>query len=400
MKKITILSLHLDYGGIEKSIIALANILVKKYDVEIACIYKLNEQIAFELDDKVKVTFLLNNDLAKRMRTYKSLLTEFHFLKLIRKIFEDYFFKLKFIPFFKDIFDSIFIYHKRKKVMKKFLQSCNSDIIISTRTFLNKWLGELANKNIIKIGWEHNHHNGNMKYATQVIKSAKNLNYFVLVSKNLYDFYKDKLKVYNCTCVFIPNILEQVPKKLAALEEKRLITIGRLCKEKGYLDLLKVMTELIKKYPDWNLDIIGDGPEKNNLENYIKSQNLEKNVCLHGFRDKKYIDKLLQKSSIYIMTSYTESFGIVLLEAMSHGVPCIAYDSAEGATELIANNKNGYLIKNRNQDSMLKKIEELINDKQKRITLGKKSRENALNYTPDIIGEKWFSLIERSNENG
>ena len=81
-----------------------------------------------------------------------------------------------------------------------------------------------------------------------------------------------------------------------------------------------MMKKLVRKHPTWHLDIIGDGPEKDYLTDYIAENNLQKNVTLHGFRSKDYIDKMLHKSSLFIMTSHTESFGIVLLEAMSHGV--------------------------------------------------------------------------------
>ena len=96
------------------------------------------------------------------------------------------------------------------------------------------------------------------------------------------------------------------------------------------------------------------------------------------------------------MTSYTESFGIVLIEAMSHGVPCIAYDSAEGAKEIIMSGENGYLIKNRNSHAMIQKIEDLIEYPDKRKEMGKNARKSVMKYTSDVVGEEWFTLIEES----
>ena len=120
-------------------------------------------------------------------------------------------------------------------------------------------------------------------------------------------------------------------------------------------------------------------------------------VTLHGFQGKEYIDKLLNQSSIYLMTSYTESFGIVLIEAMSHGVPCIAYDSAEGAREIISSGENGYLIKNRNLEAMVKKIEDLIQDEKERIKIGSQARDSVKKFTSDVVKEEWFTLIEESD---
>ena len=124
---------------------------------------------------------------------------------------------------------------------------------------------------------------------------------------------------------------------------------------------------------------------------------MDDKVTLHGFQGKEYIDKLLHESSIYLMTSYTESFGIVLIEAMSHGVPCIAYDSAEGAREIINSGENGYLIKHRNLEAMVMKIEDLIKNKDERIKIGAQARESVKKYTSDVVGEEWFTLIEESD---
>ena len=149
------------------------------------------------------------------------------------------------------------------------------------------------------------------------------------------------------------------------------------------------------RHPDWHLDIIGDGPERDRLETYIKSHKLQDKVTLHGFQSKEYIDNMLHKSSLFVMTSYTESFGIVLLEAMSHGIPCVAFSSAEGAKEIITSGKNGYLIKNRNSSAMIKKIEDIMKKEDVRKELGKQARKSIKQYTKEVVQEDWYNLLEK-----
>lgn len=395
MKKIAILALHLGYGGVEKSITALANILCEKYQVEIICIYKLYDKPAFTIDDRVKVTYLIDSNLPVRVASYKTLLFHGHFIKLTKKLTKDYFSKLKFFSFIKDAVAGVFMYPKRFSVMKKAINKSDADIMISTRTFLNDWLSVYGNQDMIKIGWEHNHHHNNEKYVIDVVRSCKNLDYFVLVSKDLTKYYSKKLRKYKCECIYIPNMLDNIPKRLAPLDENRIISVGRLSQEKGYMDLLKIFNQLSKKHKNWHLDIIGDGPERDKLEEYIKTKELQEKVTLHGFRDKDYIDKMLHQASLYVMTSYTESFGIVLLEAMSHGIPCVAFSSAEGAKEIISSGKNGYLIKNRNATAMIKKIEDLMKKDDIRKQMGKDARKSIKQYTKEVVKEDWYNLLEK-----
>lgn len=395
MKKIAILALHLGYGGVEKSITALANILCEKYQVEIICIYKLYDKPAFTIDDRVKVTYLIDSNLPVRVASYKTLLFHGHFIKLTKKLTKDYFSKLKFFSFIKDAVAGVFMYPKRFSVMKKAINKSDADIMVSTRTFLNDWLSVYGNQDMIKIGWEHNHHHNNEKYVIDVVRSCKNLDYFVLVSKDLTKYYSKKLRKYKCECIYIPNMLDNIPKRLAPLDENRIISVGRLSQEKGYMDLLKIFNQLSKKHKNWHLDIIGDGPERDKLEEYIKTKELQEKVTLHGFRDKDYIDKMLHQAALYVMTSYTESFGIVLLEAMSHGIPCVAFSSAEGAKEIISSGKNGYLIKNRNATAMIKKIEDLMKKDDIRKQMGKDARKSIKQYTKEVVKEDWYNLLEK-----
>lgn len=381
MKKVTILSLHLGFGGIEKSIVALANLLCDKYKVEIVSVYKLYDKPVFKIDDRVKITYLLDDIKPnhEQIRLAKKKKNPFKLLK-------------------EGLYGFKVLYHRRKS-MVKFLINCNSDYIISTRDIFNDWLSLYGKPDSIKIAWEHNHYHGNLKYADNVVRSCKKLDYLVLVSYDLELFYSDKLKKSKCKCVYIPNIIDDLPKSLAKLQSNRIVSVGRLSPEKGYMDLLRVFKLLHQENPEIILDIIGDGKEKDILEKFIEKNKLKDYVTLHGFQNKDYIDKILNDSSLYVMTSYTESFGIVLIEAMSHGVPCIAFDSAEGAKELITSGDNGYLIHNRNFEAMIKKIEDLMNDYERRKEMGKSSRSFSKQFTGDVVVEKWINLLESGDVN-
>ncbi len=376
MRKISILSLHLGYGGIEKSIVALANLLCGKYKVEIVCTYKLYDKPVFELDKKVKVVYLMEGFKPNRVEFKRALRNK------------------KFITAFKEGIKSVKILKLRRKTMINYIKNSDANVIISTRDIFNTWLGDYAKNGVLKVGWEHNHYHDDYRYARNVIISAYYLDYFVLVSEPLREFYAEHLSNSNCKCVCIPNIIDKIPKQVSSLEEKRIVSVGRLSPEKGYMDLLKVFSVIANKYNTWHLDIIGDGVEKERLEKFISNHNLESRITLHGFQNKDYIDKILHESSIYVMTSFTESFGIVLLEAMSHGLPCIAFDSAEGARDLINSGMNGYLIKNRSYAAMIKKIEDLMNDIEVRKKIGMAGRKSIKIYTSEIVGEQWYNLIE------
>ena len=189
--------------------------------------------------------------------------------------------------------------------------------------------------------------------------------------------------------------MDTVPERLSKLNEKRLISVGRLSREKAYEDLLDVFQVIHTQEPSWRLDIIGDGAQKNLLGDRIFAEGWTDCVKLHGFQDKTYINNLLSKSSIYLMSSITESFGIVLIEAMSHGLPCVAFDSAEGATELIEDGKNGFLISYRNKEEYAKKVIELIQNKKERTQLGKNGRETSLCFTSDKVKRDWMKVLKR-----
>lgn len=379
-KKIAILSLHLGYGGIEKSIVALANLLVKDYDVEIACTYKLYDEPVFKLDDDIKVKYLVPD------------------YKPNKQDFKNAFYEKKIISFFKEGFKAAKVLRLKRTTMVNYINNVDADVVISTRDLFDRWLEDSIRSDILKIGWEHNHYHDDLKYAGNVTRSCAKLDYLVLVSKQLQKFYRRELINSKCKCIYIPNTIDSIPKRCAPLNEKRLISVGRLSKEKGYIDLLKMYYLLSKNHSSWHLDIIGDGLERKRLQRFIDEHKLSTKVTLHGFQNKEYIDKMLNKSSVYLMTSFTESFGIVLIEAMSHGIPCIAFNSAEGAREIITSGHNGYLIKRRNYNAFIKKVEDLMKDLEVRKTIGRNARKSVKKYTADVVREDWLKILEKKEK--
>ncbi len=371
MKKVTILALHLGYGGIERAITDLANSLVENYSVEIVSTYKVYDEPVNRLDRRIKVKYLT-------------------LLKPNKKEFKIALKKFRLISAFKEGIKSIKILKLKKELMIEFIKQCDSDVIISTRDIHNEWLGEYAREGVLKIGWEHNHHHGNEKYAKKIIESCKNLDYFVLVSKDLASYYKERV---NPKCVYIPNLVSKADVT-SDLKSPNLVSVGRLSKEKGFIDLIDVFALVHMMYPEWKLNLIGDGEEKDKIISKIHKYGLEDSVIMHGFLDKDKVGKILSESSIYLMTSFTESFGIVLLEAFSYGVPCVAFDSAEGANEIISNNWDGYLIKDRDIDEMAKRVCHLIGNYSRRFIMGQNAIKKANKYSLEEVREKWIKIIK------
>lgn len=375
MKKVTILSLHLNTGGIEKCICSLANYLCSSYEVEILSVYKLKNRPAFFVNPRVKIKYLTN---------VKPNKVEFNKALKSKNAFK----------ILKEGTKALKVLFLRKSKTVKEIKKSTSDYIISTRDIFNDWLGKYGNDKCVKIGWEHNHHHNDLEYIKKLVKSCKNLDYFVLVSKSLKEFYEDKFYElgYDTRCIFIPNAIDYIPDSVSKLDNNNLVSIGRLSYEKGFLDLIDVFNIAYLKNSKLHLDIIGDGVEKNKIEKKIHEYKLDENITLHGFLDSDKVHEILSKSSLYVMSSHTESFGIVLIEAMSHGLPCIAFSSAEGACDLIKDKE--LLIKDRNKELFALKINELLSDRNKLNKIGDKNRNFSLNYDKEKVMKLWKKILK------
>ena len=369
-KKISILSLHLGFGGVEQVVANTANMLSKEYEVEIVSLYKNKEKIPFEINKKVKITYLTN--LISNRAEFKSAVKSKNIFKII-----------------KEGIKAIYILVNKNQFMRSYILESDAKVIISSRYSFSKILNYCGRANCYKI-----HHEHTFSVSDEYINSLnllKNINEVIVVSQTLYEEYKNKLNI-KLEC--IPNALNYFPKEseISKLNNKNLIAVGRMAPEKGFADLIDVIKEIDDK--EIVLNLFGDGEELEFLKNKVKKLNLEKQINFYGFKTQEFIKKYMQNSSLYVMTSFEESFGLVLIEAMSYGVPCIAFDSAKGAKYII-NQKNGYFIKERNKDEMANTIKKYLqlNCKDK-LKYGINARSTSKEYVFDKIQNIWLKHIK------
>jgi len=371
--EVTILALHLGYGGVEQYISSLCKMLDNNYKINIITTYKVLDKPAFYFSDKVKITYLM--EYGPNKEELKSAIKSKNIINIL-----------------KEGLKSIKILYLKKYKNIDAIKNIDSKYIITTRSFHNKLVGSYANINIVKIATEHNYHNNDKKYIYNTIKSLKNFEYFVVVSNTLKEFYENKLK--HTKCIYIPNVIDELPKKESDLKENNIICIGRLEKEKDHDNLIDVLSLVKEKIKDVKLYLIGGGSLRINLENKVKEKNLEDDVIFTGFISKKEMEKYLIKSKLFVMTSITESFGLVLIEAMSYKVPCIAYDSATGACELLKDNI-GILVKNREKEVMAKEIVKLLKNEKELKKLSDNSYKHCQNYLLENVKETWLDLLNK-----
>lgn len=366
--KITLLALHMGYGGVENAVANQSSMLSHNYEVEIISLYKQKYDIPFNLDNNVKVTYLMN--IVSNKKEFMDALKKKNIVKVI-----------------KEGLKSIYILLRKESLVINAIRESDAKIIISTRYEFSELLSKYKNRDIISIHEEHT-----FNIDSNYIEKLNNLKLDYIMPSSMYltKIYKKKM---GRKVKYIPLSLNYYPSndELSLLNNKNLIAIGRLEKVKGFEDLIDVMNEVVKQDKDVKLNIFGDGALREVLQNKIDNLALSNNITLWGFKDQVFIKSYLKTSSLYVLTSHEESFGLVVLEAMNYGIPCIMFDSAKGTLELV-NKDNGYIIKGRNKKKMAQDINNYLklNNKKK---IGTEARRKTINYTYDEVQKEWLEFI-------
>lgn len=195
-------------------------------------------------------------------------------------------------------------------------------------------------------------------------------------------------KMFTKVCV-IPDVVHLNEGDVSSLENKRVIWVGRFDYQKRPLEAIRIWEQIYPKFTDWHLDIYGEGELQQDLE--MASQSLGMNIHIHQPTER--IFEAYRKSSVLISTSLFEPFGLVIPEAMSCGLPVVAYDCPYGPASIIADGRSGYLVTNNDREAYAKKLGYLLEDTMLRSQQGKYGLLISYRFSAASIMPLWNSLI-------
>jgi glycosyltransferase involved in cell wall biosynthesis len=209
--------------------------------------------------------------------------------------------------------------------------------------------------------------------------------FVVLTNGNKFDW-----NGVNTTVIPNPNPFE-VDFSSMLNKDRTVLAVGSQTFNKGYDRLLKAWEVVHKKHPSWLLKVYGKKNEKLGLELEVDRLKLNDHVVFKNPINDIQVE--YNKASIFVLPSRSEGFGMVLIEAMSFGLPCISFNCPHGPADIIKQGQDGFLIQNGDIEAFAKAILNLIENEELRIHMGEKAKENVQSYKTDAIMPLWDNLF-------
>lgn len=355
-------------GGVQRVVASLMNEIVRTTENEVFIIspnrgIQYSEKY-FDIDKSIKIVPLEN------FECKKSILRRF-VAKYIKKInSQTSIFSAK---FFVPMIDSLYFPAKQMDLYKQFVIDNKIDVIVGANPLYSCLAAKISRAtNIRCISWLHSTYTAYFEIKSTPFYGLHNLfgryiedfyKILVLTSKDKDDFEKKFNEKSKFEVFYNPTTLKA--NKISSLDANKLLFVGRLNnKTKGIDLLLEVAKKLYESKLNFTLDIVGSGSSEfmSWATNTIKRYGLERTVTLRGASNS--VQDYYEKASLLLVTSRQEGFGLVITEAMAHGVPVLAFH-AYGPDEIIENGKNGYLIDKYDTDAYAEKVLELLSNKEK-----------------------------------
>lgn len=299
-----------------------------------------------------------------------------------------------------------FRYYRFRKRFIRILQELRPDITISTLRRELTFLNEIKDGSI-KIGEFHvtrysygaealDNRSSVLQgvkklWNKRLIRNLSRLKRVVLLTHEEAGFWPelDNLSV-------IPNPIITPLDRVSDCTEKRVIAAGRYATQKGFDRLIDSWALVARKHPSWSLHIYGDGFLREELQAQIDRLGLT-NSCHLEHTVENIADEYC-KSSIFVLSSRFEGFGMVITEAMGCGVPPVSFACPCGPRDIIDDGVNGLLVENGNLEEMAEKINYLIENDEIRRKMGGKAWQDARKYKMENIARQWKELFQSITE--
>ena len=224
-------------------------------------------------------------------------------------------------------------------------------------------------------------------WSDNLLSHLKKLDTLVVLTEKDRDAWTELNNV-----VAIPDPLSFIPTSVSPLTEKRVVAIARYSHEKGIDLLLKAWAIAENKIDDWRLDVYGDG-DRTAYEQLIDELSIDRVRCqLHGRTNN--VEQEYVNSSLFVLSSRFEGFGMVITEAMVCGLPVVSFDCPWGPRSIITNHVDGLLVENGDVAALAEGLSFLMNDNSLRQSMHNAGLRNVQRFNINQIAEQWKSLFE------
>lgn len=268
--------------------------------------------------------------------------------------------------------------------------------------FVTKLLSHASSKSR-KIAWIHTDLTDNpwpielgiFRDVDDERRAYSSLDKIVCVSQAVEKSFHERYRLHQLTCTLynpidIENIRERAGQRHKSNGVVEIISVGRLVLQKGFERLLKVVKRLHDEDYQFRLQILGEGPERKRLEDYIARNAMESYVSLPGFCANPY--KELVNSDLFVCSSYAEGFSLVIAEAMVLGVPVIS-TCCSGPNELLDGGNRGLLVEN-SENGIYQGLESALQNKGRMTGFIEVARKRVIDFSPSIIIHQIESLLD------
>jgi glycosyltransferase involved in cell wall biosynthesis len=364
------------HGGISRTVINLANHLVESFDIQIIGLLRGRNETVFEIDPRIDVRHVMDlrpyGPDGQRRNLERGGVDE-HGNPVSRRII--------FARQQPSVIAPLDHRHwaSSDEPLVEAVRQSNADVVIGTTPALNRFAGQFAPPRAARVGQDHLNFPLRTRAAEQrefVRTTIEALDVFVPLTRADERDYRAMLGHAKTEITAIPNPLSWPAAKIPPpLVNKVVVAAGRFVPQKAFDRLIKAYAPLAGSRPDWRLDIYGTGSTRPALKKLIDDLGVGSNVNLRAYsRD---ISTVLAQSSIYALSSKFEGFPMVLLEAMSVGLPIVAYDCPRGPAETVRDGVNGRLVRNGDQPAFTTALEQLMDSPRLRQHMGAASLAGA-----------------------
>ncbi|UBU10162.1 glycosyltransferase family 4 protein [Nonomuraea gerenzanensis] len=374
--RIRYLMLHaFGMGGTIRTVVNQANAMAAAgHDVELVSLVRRRDNPQFALDPRITVSTLVDQRGGRQADSVAR--------RAWRRV------RGKMVP--RGEFAADYFTERVEWAAMEYVSRLRDGILVTTRPALNLISARRTPKTVIRVAQEHM----NLSAYPDTIRReiARYYDRFdaitVLTRTNRLEYQR---LLPTTPIVQIPNAVHKVEQEPSRQVSPVVIAAGRLVPQKGFDLLIQAFAQVVAEHPEWRLRIFGTGPRKGQLLGMVEQYGLGEHVTLPGRTDR--LDRELTDASVYALSSRFEGLPMVMIEAMTHALPVVAFDCPTGPGDVLTDGVDGVLVPPRDVDALAAALNRVIADRDLRVRMGRAARRTSRAYGPEQVMPLWEDLF-------